>query len=72
MVNHFPYFIVPESEANRKLRGIIPDNFANIVNKNVLSEIYEWLRIRADEVDGQAGQNQYLLNFLDCAIDWRP
>lgn len=65
------WLLLPESDANRRLRGIIPDDFADIVNKNVLSEIYEWLRIRAEEVDEQAGQNQYLLNFLDCAIDWR-
>lgn len=65
------WFLLPESEANRKLRGIIPRDLVDIVNKNALIEIYEWLRIRADMVDSKAGEHRYLLNFRDCALDWR-
>ena len=63
--------LIPESEANRKLRAIIPEAFVDIVNKNVLTEIYEWLLVRAKRADKKAGEHRHLLNFQDCAVDWR-
>ena len=62
---------MPESEANRKLRSIMPDNFAKCVSKGVLAEVYEWLRVRAKRAEKKAGEHRHLLNFQDCAIDWR-
>lgn len=65
------WILIPESEANRKLRSIMPDNLADSINKSTLAEVYEWLRIRARAVDSKSGEHRYLLNFRDCAVDWR-
>lgn len=65
------WIMLPGSEANRKLRSIIPEYLTDSINKSVLSEVYEWLRVRARTVDSKFGEHRYFLNFVDCAVDWR-
>lgn len=63
--------LIPESEANRELRRLIPEEFANSVNKSALAEIYEWLLVRAISMGEDDEARRFFLNFADCAVDWR-
>lgn len=63
--------LIPESEVNRELRRLIPEEFANSVNKSALAEIYEWLLVRAISMGEDDEARRFFLNFADCAVDWR-
>lgn len=63
--------IIKESEANREIRNIIPDDMRGRVNKTSLYEVYEWIRIFADEVTDDAQKRRRYINFADWAYDWK-
>lgn len=62
--------MLQESEANREIRKLIPENIRSCVNKVVLKEVYEWIRIDAGPLDGDAGKRKDFINFRDCAVNW--
>lgn len=62
--------MIQESEANREIRKLIPENIRSYVNRIVLREIYEWIRIDASPPSGDADRRKNYINFKDCAVDW--
>ena len=63
--------MLQESEANREIRKLIPENVRSYVNKIVLREIYEWIRIDASPSSGDADRRKDYINFKDCAVNWQ-
>lgn len=62
--------MLQESDANREIRKLIPGNIRPYVNKVVLREVYEWIRIDASSLSGDADRRRNFLNFRDCAVNW--
>lgn len=62
--------LISESEANREIRNIIPEDLRCRVSKGILYEIYEWLRILAPSISDCLKERRCCLNFLDIAYDW--
>lgn len=62
--------LIPETDANRKLRSMIPDIYRDDVNKNMLREMYEWLRIEAMPMECDKEVRKKYLNFKNCILDW--
>ena len=62
--------VIIESEANREIRNIIPEDLRCRISKGILYEIYEWLRILAPPVSGSIRERRCCLNFLDVAYNW--
>ena len=63
--------MIQESESNRTVRRIIPDDMCSAVNKSILYEIYEWLLMLAEEINAFPTEKRFYLNFKDCAVNWR-
>ncbi len=63
--------MLQESEANREIRKLIPENVRPYVNKIVLREIYEWIRIDASPSSGDEDRRKDYINFRDCAVNWQ-
>ena len=47
-LGYWKYF--NERESGQIIRRIVPDKHKNHINKNVISEIYEWLRLEAEPI----------------------
>lgn len=62
--------LIPESDANRKLRSMIPDIFCNYVNKNTLREMYEWIRVGVTSMECDKEERKRYINFRNCILDW--
>lgn len=63
--------LIPESEANRAIRNILPDCYCRIVNKSFLYEVYEWLRNSAEKIVDPVEEKRFVLNFRDTAFNWK-
>ena len=63
--------MIQESESNRTVRRIIPDDMCSAVNKSILYEIYEWLLTLVEEINEFPTEKRFYLNFKDCAVNWR-
>ncbi len=62
--------LISESEANREIRIIIPEDLRCRISKGILYEIYEWLRMLAPSTADCLKKRRCCLNFLDMAYDW--
>ena len=63
--------LIPETDANRKLRSMIPDIYCDCVTKNTLREIYEWIRVEAIPMECDKEVRKKYLNFKNCIMDWQ-
>lgn len=60
------------NDSYRYLRKLIPTGYECFVNKNVLSEVYEWLITNSKPIDSfENKDNKYFVNFRDCAVNWK-
>ena len=62
--------LIPESDANRLIRSIIPVSLCSAVNKSSLYEIYEWLLVNAPKKEEKLVTRQNFMNFHDTALEW--
>jgi len=64
--------VIPKSNENYELRCCFDGELADEINKNTLSEIYEWLLVDAPLFPAALSANSTdYINLLDVAIDWR-
>lgn len=63
--------LISESEANREIRSIIPDDLRCSISKGILYEVYEWLRIMAPPKPDCQTERRHYLNFTDAAYNWK-
>lgn len=62
--------LIPETEANRKLRSMIPEIYCDCITKNTLREIYEWIRVEAMPMKCDKEVRKKYLNFKNYILDW--
>lgn len=62
--------MIQESESNREIRKLIPETIRPYVNKIILREVYEWIRIDASPLSGDADKRKDFINFRDYAVNW--
>lgn len=63
--------LIPESEAKRTIRKLIPESYCSMINKYGLEEVYQWLLIQSKKIDVTTREMKYWINFLDQAINWK-
>ena len=64
--------LLEESNSNRELRKLIPDKYLDKINKNVLSELFEWLIIKSENKPSSIfNNNRFFFNFRNGALNWK-
>lgn len=67
--NYGYWKLLPSSNENRELRSCIPEEFYGEICKQSLSELYEWLIIKAKPFNENKDARNYI-NLKDAAFEW--